>query len=89
MSDMSTLTGRWWFTIDAFDERATIILNSAIARRDDLATIGTQMKFIASVLDGHTSWRMDREVPRKQKPSLLSRAPGRYSWKTIPSSTAR
>lgn len=63
MSDTNTLAGRW-FTIDAFSERAARILSSDIARRQDLATMGTQLKFVSSgTSDGRTSWRMDREVP--------------------------
>lgn len=53
----------WWFLVDQFLDRAARVLDSEIARRDDLATVGTTMKIIASVSAGVTSFQLARERP--------------------------
>ena len=52
-----------WFTIDEFLDRAALVLDSEIARREDLATLGSTMNLVASVQKGETTWRMERSVP--------------------------
>jgi len=51
--------------IDEFMNRAERVLSSEIARREDLATVGTTMRFIGSLSERVTSWRMEREQPRE------------------------
>jgi hypothetical protein len=46
--------------LDEFMNRAERVLSSEIARREDLATVGTTMRFIGSLSEGVTSWRMER-----------------------------
>jgi hypothetical protein len=60
----TTQIGKWWFTLDEFRERAERVLSSAIAQRDDLATVGTTARIIASVVDGATRYTIQRRVPR-------------------------
>lgn len=60
----TTRVGQWWFTLDEFLDRAERVLTSEIARRADLATVGTTMKLIVSLADGVPS-QMIREVPRE------------------------
>lgn len=52
-----------WRCVDLFLERADLVLDSELVRREDLATLGSTMKLIASVEDGSTSWRRDQAVP--------------------------
>ena len=53
----------WWYTIDQFMGRADRVLNSSIARRQDLATVGTTLNLIASLSDGETSWQISYSNP--------------------------
>lgn len=52
-----------WLTIDRFLERAESVLESELVRREDLATMGSTFKFVASIENGAMSWRMERAVP--------------------------
>ncbi|QXG77484.1 hypothetical protein KUM42_08265 [Modestobacter sp. L9-4] len=65
MTSPAIQIGRWWYTLDEFLDRAERVLSSEIARREDLATVGTTMKLIASVLDGAVRWSIQRQVPRE------------------------
>jgi hypothetical protein len=55
---------RWWSVLDEFEHTAERVLTSEIARHQDLATVGTTAKLIASMVDGVHSWRIERERPR-------------------------
>lgn len=71
----NNLVAHWWFTLDEFMDRAAIVLNSEIARTQDLATAGSTMQLIASVKDGSTSWRIQYEQPPEtQIESAVARA---------------
>jgi hypothetical protein len=63
MAGGAGLVSQWWFTIDEFMDRAERVLSSEIARREDLATVGTTMKLIGSLSEGATSWRTERDHP--------------------------
>lgn len=51
--------------LDEFRDRAERVLSSAIARREDLATVGTSGRIIASVVDGATRYIIERQLPRE------------------------
>lgn len=57
--------GECWLTLDRFLERAQLVLDSELARRDDLATMSSTMKLIASLdsRSGTTTWQLERTVP--------------------------
>jgi hypothetical protein len=75
--------------LDEFMNRAERVLSSEIARREDLATVGTTMRFIGWLSDGVTSWRMEREQPREADIESAAARVQRCSSTTTRSSTGR
>jgi hypothetical protein len=59
----SSTPADWWFILDEFLDRAGRVLSSEIARRDDLATVGSTMKVVAAVTAGATHYRLERQRP--------------------------
>ncbi len=64
MTEAADRIARWWFVLEEFDYTAERVLTSEIARRQDLATVGTTMNLIASMVDGVPGYRIQRERPR-------------------------
>jgi hypothetical protein len=90
MTGPASQIGKWWYTLDEFCDRAERVLNSEIARRQDLATVSTTVKLIASVVDGAFRYAMEREVPREADvESAAARVRPLSSCRTTPYSTAR
>ena len=59
-----TQASEWWVTLDQFLDRAERVLSCELARREDLATVGTSGKFIASLAEGQpVVWSMERSHP--------------------------
>ncbi len=59
-----TQASGWWVTLDQFLDRAERVLSCELARREDLATVGTSGKFIASLAKGQpVVWSMERSHP--------------------------
>ena len=56
---------RQWFTLDEFMGRADRVLDSEIARTQDLATAGSVMHLIATVTDGRTDYWLQYEQLRE------------------------
>lgn len=52
-------TARSWFYIDEFQYRAAMVLDLRIAKREDLATIGTQMQVLVASQQGRHRISMD------------------------------
>jgi hypothetical protein len=60
----STLASEWWSILDEFLDRAERVLSCELARREDLATVGTSGKFIASLTEGQpVVWSIERSHP--------------------------
>jgi len=59
-----TQASGWWATLDQFLDRAERVLSCELARREDLATVGTSDKFIASLAEGQpVVWSMEQSHP--------------------------
>ena len=64
----------WWFTLGQFMARAERVLSSEVAQREDLATIGTTMRLIASLSKGGASWSMEfGSLPEAEVESAATR----------------
>ncbi len=60
----ATQASGWWLTLDQFLDRAERVLSCELARREDLATVGTSGKFVASLAEGQpVVWSMERSHP--------------------------
>ena len=59
-----TQVSEWWVTLGQFLDRAERVLSCELARREDLTTVGTSGKFIASLAEGQpVVWSMERSHP--------------------------
>ncbi len=74
----------WWLTLDEFLDWAQRVLSRELARREDLATVGTSGKLIASLTEGQpVVWSMGSEAtPRSPRSSRQPSGSGRSSSKT-------